>query len=186
MLISEHDIMPLFAPYGLVEEITMVAVSGYAFVSYYPFYILTHTSMASHLVAATLIVIFKEYNLRGRKLRTGWSHSSQRQIQQQAAINPFPQPHAPPMIPQLPNQRPPHAYQMAPPMAPIPQMAPTGYMYPQPPILYNPYMQPMHPYPPVVQPMNPANGSSTPRSANSGTATPLNPESKPKETPSPR
>jgi hypothetical protein len=182
--------MPLFSPYGLIEEVTMVAVSGYAFISYYPFYNLSHISMASHLVAATLIVIFKEYNLRGRKIRTGWSHSSQRQIQQQAAISSFPQPHPAPMIPQLPNQPLPHAYQMAPPMAPpmapIPQMAPAGYMYPQQPILYNPYMQPMHPYPQVVHPINPTNGSSTPRSVNSGAATPSTYEPKAKETPSPR
>jgi RNA recognition motif-containing protein len=30
----EHDIAPLFAPYGLVEEVTMVSNNGYAFISY--------------------------------------------------------------------------------------------------------------------------------------------------------
>ena len=36
LLMIEIDLMPLFAPYGLVEEITMVSPNGYAFVSYIP------------------------------------------------------------------------------------------------------------------------------------------------------
>ena len=150
-----------------------------------PYRILSDYSFASHLVAATLIVIFKDHMLKGRKMRTGWSHSSQRQLQQQA-VAPFPQPQAPAMIPPIPTQRPAPAYQMPPQMAPMPQIAPTGYMYPQQPMLYSPYMQPMHPYPQVVHPIHPINGSSTPRSGNSGSATPSNQESKAKETPSPR
>lgn len=150
--------------------------------------IFSHNSLASHLVAATLIVIFKDYLCKGRKIRTGWSHSTQRQLQQ-AAVPTFPQPQAPSMVPQLPNQRP-QPYQMAPQMppqmAPMPPMAPAGYMYPQQPMIYSPYMQPMHPYPQVIHPITPVNGASTPHSANSGSATPSNQESKAKESPSPR
>ena len=36
LLMIEIDLMPLFSPYGLVEEITMVSPNGYAFVSYTP------------------------------------------------------------------------------------------------------------------------------------------------------
>jgi hypothetical protein len=121
--------------------------------------------MASHLAAATLIVIFKDYVIRARKIKTGWSHSTQRQLQQ-AAVSQLP---PPPTI--LPHRNAPPPLQMSPP--PIP---PT-YIYPSPPMMYNPYL----PTYPIMQ--HPSNGTSTPRSTTSGAATPstLN-----KETPSPR
>src|SRR5437762_8431101 len=88
---------------------------------------LTH-SMASHLAAATLIVIFKEYMIKGRKIKTGWSHSTQRQLQQAAAATHLQQPHPPPMIP---HHRQPSLQMQPPQMTPLPPMAAPGYMFPQ-------------------------------------------------------
>jgi hypothetical protein len=141
--------------------------------------------MASHLAAATLIVVFKEYMIKGRKIKTGWSHSTQRQLQQQQqqqAATHLQQPHPPTMIPQHPHHRAQPNLQMQPQMSPLPPMAAPGYIYPQQPMLYNPYMQPVHPYP-MVHPAT-GTGTSTPRSTTSGGS--ITPATQSKETPSPR
>jgi len=139
----------------------MVSANGYAFVS-----------MTSHLMAATLIVIFKDFAVRGRKIKTGWSHSTQRQLQQQ-------------MQAPLPGQMvPPRAQpgmQMQPQMTAMAPMAPTGYMYPQQPMMYHPYATP----PPVATyPMmhhgTRTPGTSTPMSTTSGgSATPATQSAQP-------
>jgi len=125
--------------------------------------------------------------IKGRKIKTGWSHSTQRQLQQQQqqqqAATHLQQPHPPTMIPQHPHHRAQPNLQMQPPqMTPLPPMAAPGYMYPQQPMLYNPYMQPVHPYP-MVHPAN-GTGTSTPRSTTSGGS--VTPATQSKETPSPR
>lgn len=144
--------------------------------------------MASHLTAATLIVIFKDFILKGRKVKTGWSHSTQRQLQQ-AAVSHLQSPQPPPMIPQhiqqISHHRSQPSMQIHPPppqMATMPHMGP-GFMYHQPPMMYGPYIQPV-PYAMVPHPNG--TGTSTPRSTTSGSATPSTHELKPKETPSPR
>jgi RNA recognition motif-containing protein len=160
----ELDLMPHFAAYGLVAEVTMVAPTGYAFIT-----------MASHLVASTLIVIFKDLTIKGRKIKTGWSHHSQRQVQQ------FSQPPVfPPMGP--PPQQHPQNLQMQAPMPPLP-IPQQQYPYQQPlqPIMYNPqnpYMQPVFP---VVH----SAGTSTPQSATSGNGTLGTYETNSGDTPSP-
>src|SRR5277367_2882093 len=178
------ELAPLFSPYGTVEEITMVSPNGYAFVSYFlpPFSVGSDMGgrMASHLVAATLIVIYKEFTIKGRKIKTGWSHSTQRQLQQQ-------QQH------QL-VQPPPHPSQMLPPhhrAQPLPsQMSPLQpppyALYPQQQILFNPYIHPYSMIPPIL-PATSSHGTSTPRS---GAVTPSTSShatsSHTKDTPSPR
>lgn len=143
--------------------------------------------MASHLAAATLIVIFKDYMVKGRKIKTGWSHSSQRQLQQQvaAATVPYQQPLPSAMIPQHPQHRVQPTLQMQP-MTQLAPMAAPAYMYPQQPMLFNPYMQPVHAYP-MAHPPN-GTGTSTPHSATSGgsiTPSTSTLDTKAKETPSP-
>jgi len=146
----------------------MVSANGYAFIS-----------MSSHLTAATLIVIYKDFLVRGRKVKTGWSHSTQRQLQQQMQaplpaqmISPRPQPGMPLQPPQ---------------MAPMAPMAPPAYLYPQQPMMYNPYATP----PPVpAYPMMPLGGvrtpgTSTPHSTTSaGSATPAAQSTQPPKEPS--
>src|ERR1700736_2412077 len=145
--------------------------------------------MNSHLSAATVIVIFKDYTVKGRKLKTGWSHNTQRQLQQQQLQGTFQ-----PIIPQPHRQQP---LQMQPQMAPIP-MAAAGYMY------QNPMQNPMHnplmynAYIPHAYPLLPPNGTgqagpatlyhngtgtSTPHSIHSGNGTPSIYESKPEAGP---
>lgn len=142
--------------------------------------------MVSHLAAATIIVIFKEYMIKGRKIKTGWSHSTQRQLQQAATHLQQQQQQPPTMIPTHPHHRAaqPNIQMQSPPqMNPLPPMAAPTYMYPQQPMLYNPYMQPVHPYSMIHQPPpNGTTGTSTPRTG--GSITPATHQSK--ETPSPR
>jgi len=146
----------------------------------------SNNRMASHLMAATLIVILKEHTIRGRKIKTGWSHSTQRQLHQVLAQSQalLPQHRAHGSQPNLPIPGP------IPPMGgPAPFLYQPGMLYPQ------MYMPPMHPYPAVPPPNGviPPNGaappsgagSSTPRTT-SGNTTPATYEQKPKETPSPR
>src|SRR5271170_1313114 len=175
------ELAPLFSPYGIVEEITMVSANGYAFVSYLSSPLLSLGSdgyrMASHLVAATLIVIYKEFTIKGRKIKTGWSHSTQRQLQQQQQQHQLaqPPPHPSQMLP--PHHR---AQQPLPPqMSPL--QAPAYALYPQQQILFNPYI---HPYSMIPQhlPATSSPGTSTPRS---GAVTPST-SSHAKDTPSPR
>jgi len=145
--------------------------------------------MHSHLAAATVIVIFKDFVIRGRKIKTGWSHSTQKQLQAAAAAAGamYQQSIPSAMLPQHPMHRPqPNMQMQNPQMAPL-QPMPQGYVYPQ--VAYPQYMAPMAPYP-IVHPPN-GTGSSTPRSATSGSATPATHESKsteakPKEDNSPR
>ena len=145
--------------------------------------------MISHLAAATIIVIFKEHPVKGRKIKTGWSHNTQRQLQQAAAAAaaaaaqqqlPPPQ-HMGPQTSPLATTIPPHhvrpqPMQPSPQMATLPPMPPQQYIYPgQPPYVYHPFLQPIHPYPQPMMPPPPPNGTgaSTPRSTTSGgSATP--------------
>ena len=119
--------------------------------------------------------------IKGRKIKTGWSHSTQRQLQQAAAATHLQQPHPPPMIP---HHRQPSLQMQPPQMTPLPPMAAPGYMFPQQPLLYNPYMQPVHPYP-MVHPPN-GTGASTPQSTTSGGSVTPATTTQSKETLSPR
>jgi RNA recognition motif-containing protein len=161
----ELDLMPHFASYGLVAEATMVSPTGYAFIT-----------MASHLVAATLIVIFKDLAIKGRKVKTGWSHHSQRQVQQLSQPPVFP-----PMVP--PTQPHPQPLQMQPPMPPLPiPQQQYGYQQVPQPIMFNPQNPYMQPAFPAVH----SAGTSTPRSATSGNGTPGTYEMNLGDTPSPQ
>jgi len=146
--------------------------------------------MASHLMAATLVVLFKDFTVRGRKLKTGWSHSTQRQLQQQAAATSLQQPHPATMMQTHPHHRPQPSMAMQPPppqmqMSPIPMAPQPGYIAYQPQMMY-PYVQPVPSYPLVHHPNGTPTGTSTPRSATSENATPSAPDAQNKETPSPR
>jgi len=132
----------------------MVSANGYAFIS-----------MASHLTAATLIVIFKDFTIRGRKIKTGWSHSTQRQLQKQLQT---------PLTGQIVPPRPQPGMPMQPPIPPMAPMTGPTYIYPQQPMMYNPYATP-----PTAStyPMIPHgnSGTSTPHStASAGSTTPAN------------
>jgi hypothetical protein len=105
--------------------------------------------MHSHLIAAAIIVILKDHDIRGRKVKTGWSHNTQRQLQQAAAAAAagMYQPH-PQMLSQAPMHRgQPNMAMQNGQMPPLP-MAPQGYVYQQP-MAYHAYMPPMNPYPPM-------------------------------------